>query len=194
MATRVRNRLYVIWWNMVRRCTDPLCDSYAGYGGRGIAVCAEWRNNFEAFRDWALANGYRDDLTIDRRDPNGNYEPDNCRWATPKQQANNRRTNRICTYKGVTGTMAELCDIFDLDYMLVNNRVQKGWSIEDAMATPKGAPTKRRNKLITYNGITRTVSEWNAVTGGAKNTLSERLRRGYSIERALTEPVKKRRA
>ena len=193
MATRKRNKLRTAWWNMIRRCTDANCSNYARYGGRGITVCDEWLHSFEAFQDWALANGYRDDLTIDRIDPDGNYEPSNCRWQTPKQQANNRRSNRICTYKGVTGTMAELCDHFGMDYMLVNNRVQKGWSIEDALSTPKGAPTKRRNNLITFNGITKTVSEWNKEIGGSKNTLSERLRQGYSIERALTEPVRKRR-
>ena len=188
---RKRNKLYTTWWNMNRRCTDVSCGKFPDYGGRGITVCDEWRNSFESFRNWAMANGYADGLTIDRIDVNGNYEPSNCQWVTAKEQANNRRTNRICSFQGVTGTMAELCDRFELEYGLVNTRVQRGWSIEDAMSIPKGA-RRKRNHLLTFRGVTKTVSEWNKELGGAKNTLSERLRHGYSIERALTEPIRKR--
>lgn len=126
-------RLYNIHSSMMQRCTNPKYKSYSNYGGRGIKVCEEWFS-FECFQDWAMANGYTDELTIDRIDVDGNYEPSNCRWATSKAQNNNRSNNRLLTFNGETHTMSEWADITGIKYQVLACRIlNHKWPVERAL-------------------------------------------------------------
>ena len=109
-------RIYSEWQQIKRRCYNKGCARYADCGGRGIKVCDQWKYDFEAFYKWAMENGYKDNLTIDRIDNDGDYCPQNCRWVDQKTQCRNRRSNVNITIGNSTRTMTEWCEIFQIDY------------------------------------------------------------------------------
>lgn len=132
-------RVYRIWDGMKSRCYNSNSSGFLSYGGRGIKVCAEWldkEKGFINFYEWSLKNGYNDDLTIDRIDVNGNYNPENCRWLSSKEQAYNRRSNRYITYNNETHTITEWAKIYRINSGTISSRIQSGWSIERAFTTP----------------------------------------------------------
>lgn len=126
-------RLYNIWHGMKTRCYNPKHKFYRIYGGRGIIVCREWINDFQAFYDWAITHGYTDTLSIDRIDNDGPYSPQNCRWVTQKEQCNHLRTNRHYEVNGEIRTLPEWCTFFNVDYGKAKNRLRHGWTIEEAL-------------------------------------------------------------
>lgn len=130
--------LYQTYSRMKSRCYYEKSQDYADYGGRGIKVCDEWlgENGFENFYNWSMQHGYSRDLSIDRIDVNGNYEPSNCRWADDITQANNRRNNHILVYGGKEQTIAEWAREYDISYTMLYQRIRRGWSVEDALITP----------------------------------------------------------
>lgn len=130
-----KTRLYRIWAKMKARCTYPGDRAYSKYGGRGITVCDEWLS-FEPFEKWALENGHSGELTLDRINNSLGYSPDNCRWATPKQQANNTRKNRVIECNGVSRTLAEWADITGIRPMTIAHRLNAGWDAESALTIP----------------------------------------------------------
>lgn len=114
-----------MWRGIKLRCYNKNSKRYKDYGGRGVAVCDKWKNDFMNFYDWAINNGYSDNLTIDRINNEGNYEPNNCRWVTIKQQSRNRRSNRNITINGETHCLSEWCEILGLNYKKVSARINQ---------------------------------------------------------------------
>lgn len=130
------SRIYRIWRNMKSRCYNPNAARYESYGGRGIKVCDEWRNSFESFYSWAMSNGYSDELSIDRKDVNGNYTPDNCRWIPMDKQADNKSNSRLFEYNGEAHTVSEWSKIFGISRDIIWNRIKRGWDIERVFTQP----------------------------------------------------------
>ncbi len=129
-------KLYKVWNTMRRRCYVPTDKKYKSYGARGIIVCDEWLNDYMVFREWAMSNGYKENLSLDRIDNDGNYEPNNCRWTTRSVQQRNRRNCKQITYHGKTQCLADWCDELKLDYKTIDNRLLNGWEVERTFETP----------------------------------------------------------
>ncbi len=135
-------RLNRIHRSMIQRCYNKKREDYERYGGRGITICKEWytpgtHTGWRNFRDWALTHGYSDELTIDRIDNSKGYTPENCRWATYKTQANNRRNTRLLTYKGETKTLIKWCEELKIDYHRMEMRIYVlNWPVTKAFETP----------------------------------------------------------
>lgn len=128
--------IYDTYRSMIKRCYNPNHKSYKSYGGRGIVVCEKWRGGFLPFYQWAVDNGYKEGLTLDRKDNNGGYSPENCRWVDLITQANNRRDNVWYDFNGVKMTLAQICREFGIadKRRLVKQRMVKyNWNLMDAI-------------------------------------------------------------
>ena len=130
-----KKRLYHIWLSMRERCNNPNHKQYSYYGGRGVTVCEEW-DDYAVFREWAYQNGYTDTLTLDREDNDSGYNPNNCRWATKKEQANNRRSNRIITVDGESHNIQWWVEKTGLPRTVVDGRLRRGWDDRKTVTTP----------------------------------------------------------
>ena len=120
---------------MKQRCYNEKNDRYQYYGGKGVCVCDEWREDFQKFEQWANNNGYSDDLTSDRINSNKNYEPSNCRWSNRVEQANNTSRNHYVTYKDKTMTIAQWARDTGLSNKAIADRLALGWDVESALTT-----------------------------------------------------------
>ncbi len=175
---RSKERLYDIYCKMKSRCNTTTNQNYKNYGGRGIKVCNEWLEDYLNFKNWALNNGYTDELTIDRINVNGDYEPSNCRWTTMDVQANNKRNNLYITHNGETKTLAEWCRYYNINYDTVRERMfrkAKPCTFEEAFFKPTRI-------MITYNNETHSVKEWSEITGIPSSIIRDRFKRGCCME------------
>ena len=174
------SKLQNVYYSMKTRCYNTNSKSYHNYGGRGITVCRDWLASFSNFKNWAVKSGYREGLTLDRIDVNGNYCPENCHWISMKAQQNNKRTNIRLTYKGRTLTLSEWADVLGIPYDCLLTRVRRYGRDTDKVL---GVPDRR--KLIEFDGHKQYLSEWCSELGLDYNKTNLRLHRGWSVNKAF---------
>ena len=176
-------RIYNVWYSMIRRCEDETDSHYDDYGGRGIKVCERW-HDFSAF--WEdIKDIYKPDLTIDRKDNNGNYEPGNIRFADRKTQSNNRRSNLNVTINGVTMNIMQWAEKTGIDATVIYARIDLGWDLLRAVVTPVFQPRR-----IAAYGMLLTIQQWQERTGVNTKTIRFRIAHGWPAEKAVSTPPK----
>lgn len=178
--------IYIRWQGMKQRCNNPKNISYKNYGGRGIKYCDEW-NDFECFKEWAIKSGFKKELTLERKNVNGDYCPENCTWIPLKEQLSNTRnnyTNKFLTVNGVTKSYKDWADIAGITPRRLYWRIKRGTPLEIAVSKP----CNQRGKQITLNGETHNITEWCKILGIERKVFSERKRHGLSDEQSLLLP------
>ena len=173
-------RLYSRWNAMRRRCYDPNFIVYKNYGRRGIRVCDAWRTDYLAFQKWALSHGWDSRLTLDRKDSDGDYSPENCRWVDRITQASNRGDfNLKVTIRGVTKCVCQWADEFGMSRSLVMARIRRfGWSPRKALTPPSAG---RHAQSLTYGGETHTVYAWARKLSCSRSWIYQQLKAGRSL-------------
>lgn len=154
-------RIYSCWEHMKDRCNNKNFKQYKDYGGRGISVCEEWYN-FENFYNWSMENGYNDNLTLDRIDVNGNYCPENCRWATRREQQLNKRNNVFLTMNGITMAQKEWAKKLGIRDHVIIDRLKRGWTVEEALTIPTS--NHKKIETIRKESTTKPASDISSQT------------------------------
>jgi hypothetical protein len=171
--------LYKTWLSMRGRCHRPTEQSYKDYGGRGISVCDEWRNDFQAFAAYV---GVKPSQlhSLDRIDNNGNYEPGNVKWSTRVEQATNRRSSTAVEFNGQVKTLTEWSELTGINRYTISERIRSmGWSTEKALTTPV------RSRLIKYDSQEKTMAQWGVLLGIKPDALAWRIKK-WGIDKAMS--------
>lgn len=180
-----------------RRCYSPTHSIYFKYGAKGIGMCDEWKNSFESFYQWAIANGFREDLTIDRIDCKGNYCPENCRWVDKYVQANNKSNVKKYLYNDQMLTIPQISELCGIDANSIYHRIKvMKWSVERATTTPVEVGRNQftelnDEKLFEYKGEKLSKNDIIKITKLPEKTVRERLCRGWSVEDTIEVPFGK---
>lgn len=181
-----RKKLYNVWYTMNSRCYRKNCIAYKNYGARGITICREWKSNFDNFYNWAINNGYSENLSIDRIDNNKGYSPENCRWVDRKVQANNQRSNCLITYNGKTQTMKQWADELGINYSRLRSRLNTyNLSVDKAFKK-----VNLHELLINYKGKKQNLKNWCDELELNYGSIKSRIQRGWNPIKALETPIK----
>lgn len=173
------NRIYCIWKSMKHRCSSKDVRFYKYYGSKGIVVCSEWLD-FKTFKRWALSNGYADGLTIDRKDPEMGYNPDNCRWTDGFGQAKSKINTRKIVWEGKIYSTGELAKKVGIQRDTINNRLRLGWSVEEAITVPE------KKNFLFFRGKKTTLPKIAKQFGIKYDTLHNRVTKlRWPIEKAI---------
>ena len=189
MHRKCKTPIYYCWRNMINRCYWKKGPKYHRYGGRGIKVCRRWLLFINFYQDMGEPPV---GMSLDRKDNDGDYTPENCRWATQQKQQNNKSTNHQIQIGGNKQTIADWCRDFGIKTATVHQRVRNGWGIEEAIQTPTGQTgvSFKLPVMIKCKGRVLTVQQWSEETGLNTSTIYSRLKRGWSKEQVVTPILK----
>lgn len=184
-------RLYTMFCGVKARCYNPNNISYKWYGEKDVRICEEWLQDFKKFYDWSIQNGYDETLprgaqTLDRKDTNGDYSPDNCRWITIQQQQRNKENNVTYELNGEKHLLCEWAEILGVDYGFLKSRVgDYGWTLEQALKEPFNAKINLNKARIKYKGENLTIKEWSEKLGISEKLIRSRMQTSKDPEHIL---------
>lgn len=184
-------KLYGVWLAMRRRCYLESCADYKNYGERGVRVCDKWNDSYVSFRDWSIANGYKEGLEIDRIEVDGNYEPSNCRWITKLENARNKRSTIFITINGKTKTLQDWSEEYGLPYKTVRYRYRKGIRGKELLnpLVIHKPPKSKPKTFVEINGMSKSLREWSEYSGVSLKTIEYRYyQKGLKDEKLIEKP------